>query len=73
MMPKPPIKNKKLKMYEPEVSAKLAIRELAQHLDHVRIGLQEAVKVLDRLNVKLYTGGLDEAGPIVESKDDIPF
>lgn len=54
-------------------SNRLPLRDLASDLEKVKFQLAEAQRSLDNLWVALYSRGLSERGPIVETNKDIPF
>lgn len=75
-MPKAPPKKKLASKKRGKIvvpSQRLTIRDLAAEIERTKSLLIEANRNLDHLWVQLYTVGLDERGPIVEDKTDIPF
>jgi hypothetical protein len=71
-MPKLKTKRRKTKKTLPN-NDPISIREFADSLDHIRLLIQEGHAKLMELYQLLHTRGLDQPGPIVETKDDIPF
>ena len=72
-MPKIPKKKARKAKPSPSSAPYIPLRFVADELQTIRIELADAAKRIDHLYVSLFTVGFDEVGPIVETKDDIPF
>lgn len=75
-MPKAPPKKKLASKKRGKIVVpyqRLTLRDLAAELERTKSLLIDATKRLDHLWVQLYTVGLDDRGPIVEDKTDVPF
>lgn len=74
-MPRIPFPQKKLRSGGQRTSMpdRLPLRKLASELEDLRGALWSIHSRLSSLQGELYRRGLDATGPIVETKDDVPF